>query len=159
MKPRAPEPEDWFDEPEAPFELWVTLDYPDGSIELEWLRAETGIPETTMRVRLTNSDELSWEWTQAKEIAWRCRVHGQSVRGRLDHLRKLYPSGRTLLAGMIPVIDSGTKPRPGEYRAIDLPPGLFPMALGRTGDPRHGAATAHQLFAARPDDGRLRELD
>ena len=126
MKHRVRDQEDWFDEPEAPFELWVTLDYPDGSIELEWLRAETGIPDATMRVRLTNRDELSWEWTPANQLAWRCRVHGQSVRGRLDQLRKLYPSGHEMFAGIIPVVDTDTKPKPGEYQALDLPPGLSP---------------------------------
>lgn len=126
MKHHAPDPEDWFDAAEAPFELWVTLDYPDGSIELEWIRAVSGIPEPTMRVRLTGSDELSWEWVASKEIAWRCRVHGQSVRGRLDHLRKLYPAGDRVLPGLIPVLESSGKSKPGEYRALDLPPGVSP---------------------------------
>lgn len=123
MKPHAPEPDDWFDEPEAPFKLWVTLDYADGSIQLEWIRAESNIPETAMRVRLTHRDELSWEWEQTGQLAWRCRVHGQAIRSRLNELRKLYPSGREMFAGMIPLVDPDTKPSPGEYRAMDLPPG------------------------------------
>ncbi len=126
MKQRAHDPEDWFDAPEAPFELWVTLDYPDGSMELEWIRAETGAPEAAMRVRLTNTDELSWEWVPAQQIAWRCRVDEQSVRGRIDRLRKMYPAGDTLLPGMIPVIESDAKPGRGEYQALDLPPDVAP---------------------------------
>ncbi len=124
MQPDALESEDWFDEPEAPFELWVTLDYPDGSIELEWIRAATDAPEAVMRVRLTNRDELAWEWMPGRQLDSRCRVHGPSIRGRLGELRKLYPVGDAVLPGMIPVIDSDTKPRPGEYRAVDLPPGI-----------------------------------
>jgi SNF2 family DNA or RNA helicase len=126
MKTHPPEPDDWFDEPVAPLELWVTLDYFDGSIEFEWIRTETGAPEAAMRVRLANSDELSWEWTPAKQIAWRCRVHAQSVRGRLDHLRRVFPVGDAVLPGMIPVVDADAKPKRGEYRALDLPPGLSP---------------------------------
>ncbi len=72
------EPDDLFDAPEAPFELWVTLDYPGGSIELEWVRAETSIPEETMRVRLTNPDEITWEWAGAAQMPWKCRVHAQT---------------------------------------------------------------------------------
>ncbi|HXG47034.1 MAG TPA: hypothetical protein VNO52_05370, partial [Methylomirabilota bacterium] len=126
MKRPAPDPEDWFAAPEAPFELWMTLDYPHGSIELEWIHAASGVPETKMRVRLTNSDELAWEWEHTQQLAWRCRVHGQAVRGRLDHLRKMFPSGDALLPGMIPVIESGAKPKAGGYQALDLPLGLSP---------------------------------
>jgi hypothetical protein len=54
---------------------------------LEWIRAETGVPEVAMRVRLTDGDELSWEWEASQQLAWRCRVHGQSVRGRIELLR------------------------------------------------------------------------
>ena len=77
MKRRGYDLGDAFDASEAPFELWVTLDYPDGSIELEWVRTETGVPEAAMRVRLTHTDELAWEWVPARENAWRCRAHAQ----------------------------------------------------------------------------------
>jgi SNF2 family DNA or RNA helicase len=126
MKKRAHDPGDWFDVPEAPFELWVTLDYPDSSIKLEWIRAGTGIPETAMHVRLTDSSELSWEWVTAEQIAWRCRVHAQAIRGRLNQLRKMYPSGDTVLPGMIPLIESAKKSNTGEYQALDLSPGCSP---------------------------------
>ena len=126
MTPHAPDPEDWFDEPEAPFELWVTLDYPDGSIQLEWIRAETNAPETAMRVRLASRDELAWEWEASQQLAWYCRVHAQSVRRRLTELRKMYPVGDGVLPGMIPVVTSGKHSKPGEYRALDLPPRLSP---------------------------------
>jgi hypothetical protein len=126
MQPAAPDPDDLFDLPEAPFELWVTLDYPDGSIELEWVRAETGIPEETMRVRLSSPDEISWEWANTAQMPWKCRVHSQAVRGRLGLLRSMYRAGNAVLPGIIPALDAGPKTIPGEWRAIDLPPGIPP---------------------------------
>jgi hypothetical protein len=126
MKKPPRELDELFDAPEAPFELWVTLDYPDGSIELEWIRAETGIPEAEMRVWLTNSDELSWEWTAGHRLAWRCRVHAQAVRSRVDLLRSTFPCGDAVFAGVIPLPEPGGKSSPEDYRAIDLPPGCSP---------------------------------
>jgi SNF2 family DNA or RNA helicase len=126
MKPPAPESDDLFDRPEAPYELWVTLDFSDGSIGLEWIRAESGVPETEMRVRLTGSDEISWIWGEGPQLAWRCRVHAQQVRSRLLVLRRTMPCGDAFFAGRIPLVESGTKPKPAAYEAIDLPRNISP---------------------------------
>ena len=76
------EPDELFDDlPDASFELWVTLDYPDASIQLEWIRTDSRIPEAKMRVRLTSGDELAWTWETAGHLAWKCRANTQAVRG------------------------------------------------------------------------------
>lgn len=121
MKQLENDSDDEFNPPEAPFQLWVTLDYFDGSIQLEWVGAETGIPEAELRVRLAGPEEISWEWEQSGQIAWRCRVHTQAIRRQLGQLRKLYPSGPYFFVGMIPVAGSGEKPKAGEYQALDVP--------------------------------------
>ena len=110
----------------APFELWVTLDYPDGSIKLEWIRAETGIPEMALRVVSTDMEELSWESEPIKETIWRCPAHAQAIRSRLNQLRKMYPCDDWVLPGMIPWDKSASKPKAGEYVALDFPARVSP---------------------------------
>ena len=120
------EADELFDAPKMPFELWVTLDYPDGFIKLEWVRAETGIPETEMRVWLSKGDELSWDWKDANRLSWKCRVHAQAVRGRLNLLQSLFPAGDQIFAGIIPLAKPGKKASLEDWSAIDLPLGSSP---------------------------------
>lgn len=126
MKHHPRDPDELFDAPEAPFELWVTLNYPDGSIELEWERLETGDPEGTLRVWLTGRDELTWEWVNPQQSPWKCRVHAQSIRGRLTLLQSMFPTGDAVYAGMVPVLESGRKVTAGEWRGVDLPLDVSP---------------------------------
>jgi len=124
-KPRDPDLWDEPDQPEAPFELSVTLDCPGGSILLEWIRAESNIPETEMRITLSGPDELSWDWASG-QLAWRCRVLANAVRGNLGRLRNMFPCGGSVFAGYIPLPNPGTATKPDSWTPLDLPPDLSP---------------------------------
>jgi superfamily II DNA or RNA helicase len=117
------EPDELFDDPaEAPFELWITLDYPDASFQLEWVHTDSGIPEAQMRVRLTTSDELSWAWEPSARLAWKCRANSHAVRACLHRLRRVFPTGkRGVFAGLIPMPQPGAKPHADSWQPIDLP--------------------------------------
>ena len=116
-------PDDLFDEPlESPFELWVTLDYPDASIQLEWIRTDSRVPQAKMRVRLTAADELSWTWEAGGQLTWKCRANATAVRACLKRLQRTYATGKQVYAGYLPAPPPGKKPRSDDWQPIDLPP-------------------------------------
>ncbi len=122
-----PQQDELFEEPSAPYELWVTLDFADTSFVFEWIRAATNIPEAEMRVRCTGLNELTWVWSPAEQRAWTCSHLRTSIRACLNRLRKMFPVDRhTVFAGFVSADRSTARPKPGEWAPIDLPASSSP---------------------------------
>lgn len=104
-----------------PYEVFVTLDYVQSLILLKWSDARSNIPVAELRIRCTGLDELTWELSPNPLPPQKSSHHHTSVRSRLNHFRRMFPSGPAVYPGIIPCDRSAVKPKPGEWKPIDLP--------------------------------------
>jgi hypothetical protein len=121
------EPNELFDDmPEAPFQLWVTVNYPDGSIQLEWIRTETNISQAKLSVRMARSGALEWSW-QSGLSEWTCAATSPEVRRRLKMLREMLPiDDDGICAGFLPQPQTKSKAGQQKWMPIDLPSNKSP---------------------------------
>ncbi len=107
-------------------ELWVTLNYADGFIELEWVHGESNIPISQIHIRCTGPGELRWTPPDATPLGAGLTTDfsRKAIREAIDHFRHQYPT-REVLAGCIrPAGDN--KSAPSSWTALDLPTNQSP---------------------------------
>jgi len=114
---------DLFPESEAPYELLITLDYPQSSILLEWTDSATNIPAADLRVRCTGPNELTWELQPAGGRAPDKNSHDRSaIHSRINRFRKMFRvDAKAINCAFIPCDTSSGKPKAGKIQLIDLP--------------------------------------
>src|SRR5437867_1869928 len=104
-----------------PFEVFVTLDFQESLILLEWSDARSNIPTAELRIRCTGFDELTWELSPGSR--WqKSSLDPDSIRSRLNHFRRMYPTDRGMFQpGIKASGPSSPKSKPSRWEPIDLP--------------------------------------
>jgi len=107
----------------SPHRLEVLLDFPSNHIRLVWWDNRRRAIAVEVTIRCTGVNELTWEWAPpARASAFTTSHHLNAIRGRLQWLRRQFPTRTDAVHAAAILAQPGGKPADGgQAQPVDIP--------------------------------------